>query len=281
MENAISINGLSKTFNDSRALNGIDLAIAEGEFVALIGASGSGKSTLLRHISGFIAGDRGGPSHVAVSGRRVQKDGRITREVREIRAGVGFIFQQFNLVGRLPLITNVLTGILHRVPLWRSAMRWFSRSELAEGLSALAQVGMEAFAWQRTSTLSGGQQQRAAIARSLVQRARIILADEPIASLDPESARNVMEILARINREQRRTILVSLHQVETAIRYCPRVIALHHGRLVYDGPSAALTPQLLRRLYGAAADEILEQECAREPAFPQPVLVPKVAYAPG
>ncbi|NTV42459.1 MAG: phosphonate ABC transporter ATP-binding protein, partial [Syntrophobacteraceae bacterium] len=109
----------------------------------------------------------------------------------------------------------------------------------------------------------------------------IILADEPIASLDPESARNVMEILTRINREQRRTILVSLHQVETAIRYCPRVIALHHGRLVYDGPSAALTPQLLRKLYGAAADEILEREAACEAALPDLLSLSAVAEAAG
>ena len=273
MRAAISINGLNKTFNGSKALSAISLEIDEGEFVALIGASGSGKSTLLRHISGFIAGDHDSPSHVSIYGQSVQQNGLIAREVRKIRASVGFIFQQFNLVGRLPLITNVLTGILHRVPLWRSLPRWFSRSELGEGLSALAQVGMDGFAWQRTSTLSGGQQQRAAIARSLAQRAKIILADEPIASLDPESARNVMEILARINREQRRTILVSLHQVEMAIRYCPRAVALHNGNLVYDGPSAALTPQLLCKLYGTAAAELTKREAANQAALPDPCLI--------
>jgi len=273
MRTAISINGLNKTFNGSKALNAISLDIAEGEFVALIGASGSGKSTLLRHISGFIAGDHDSPSHVSIYGQNVQQNGRIAREVRKIRASVGFIFQQFNLVGRLPLITNVLTGILHRVPLWRSLPRWFTRSELEEGLSALAQVGMDGFAWQRTSTLSGGQQQRAAIARSLAQRAKIILADEPIASLDPESARNVIEILAVINREQNRTILVSLHQVEMAIRYCPRVIALHKGNLVYDGPSAALTPQLLCKLYGSAAAECSDWEAANESTFLNPLSI--------
>lgn len=281
MAAAISINGLSKSFNGRRALNGIDLEIAEGEFVALIGAAGSGKSTLLRHVSGFIAGDRNEPSRIWVCGRKVQQNGLIASEVREIRAGVGFIFQQFNLVGRLPLITNVLTGILHRVPLWRSIPRWFTRNEIEEGLSALDQVGMRDLAWQRTSTLSGGQQQRAAIARSLVQRAKIILADEPIASLDPESARNVMEILTRINRDHQPTVLVSLHQVEMATRYCPRVIALHHGRLVYDGPSAALTPQLLRRLYGAEADEMFGREAACTASPAQPFFQPKVAEAAG
>jgi len=281
MRNAIVIAGLNKSFNGKKALSDIDLEIAQGECVALIGASGSGKSTLLRHISGFIAGDKGSPSYVRVAGRMVQQNGKIVREVRAIRAGIGFIFQQFNLVGRLPVITNVLTGILFRVPLWRSLLQWFTKGELAEGLAALARVGMADLAWQRTSTLSGGQQQRAAIARSLVQKAEIILADEPIASLDPESARNVMEILSRINREQGRTVLVSLHQVDSALRHCPRVIALHQGRLVYDGPSAALTPEVLRRLYGASAAELLDRAPPCPEPIPQPQLVPKVAEALG
>jgi phosphonate transport system ATP-binding protein len=281
MPAAITVTGLSKKFNGKQALNRIDLEIAQGEFVALIGASGSGKSTLLRHISGFLPADPDCPSQVTVLGRSVQQQGRIVREVREIRSGIGFIFQQFNLVGRLPLITNVLTGLLFRVPWWRSLPGWFTQREMAEGFTALAKVGMAGYAWQRTSTLSGGQQQRAAIARCLVQQAKIILADEPIASLDPESARNVMEILAGINREQGVTVLVSLHQVEMALRYCPRAVALHQGQLIYDGPSADLSPQLLRGLYGAAADEILDRDAACESIPAQLRLVPKVAEALG
>jgi phosphonate transport system ATP-binding protein len=171
---------------------------------------------------------------------------------------VGFIFQQFNLVGRLSVMTNVLAGLLARVPAWRSLILRFTPSEKAEAWRALQSVGIEGIAWQRASTLSGGQQQRVAIARALVQHARLILADEPIASLDPESARNVMEILARINREQGITVLVSLHQVQFARRYCPRTVALRLGEVVYDGPSADLTPQLLRQLYGTAVDEMLD-----------------------
>lgn len=281
MHPAVTVAGLSKSFDGKQALKGIDLEIAQGEFVALIGASGSGKSTLLRHLSGFLAADPDGSSQVTVLGHRVQQQGRVVREVRAIRAGIGFIFQQFNLVGRLPLITNVLTGMLFRIPWWRSLTGWFTHKEVAEGFNALAQVGMTGHAWQRTSTLSGGQQQRAAIARCLVQQAKIILADEPIASLDPESARNVMEILAAINRQQGVTVLVSLHQVEMALRYCPRAVALHQGRLIYDGLSAALTPQLLRELYGAAADEILDRDAACEPAPAKPRLVPQAAEALG
>ena len=254
MSAAIRISGLRKVYGKRPALDDVQLQVRHGEMVALIGASGSGKSTLLRHVAGLVRGEAG---EVLVNGEPVQSGGRISRRVRRIRTGVGFVFQQFNLVGRLPLITNVMTGMLHRVPLWRSLPRLFSRQEFAVGLEALKRVGIEEHAAQRASTLSGGQQQRAAIARALVQGARIVLADEPIASLDPESSRRVMEILATINREDGCTVVVSLHQVNVALKYCPRTVALREGRVVYDGPSAQLSPQLLRELYGAEADEIL------------------------
>ena len=255
---AVRITGLTKTFGGGRrALSGVDLLVMPGEMVALIGASGSGKSTLLRHIAGLVAGDAGPAGRIEVNGRVVQEGGRLAHDIRDVRAGIGFVFQQFNLVDRLPVIVNVLAGALHRVPLWRSLFKWFTRAEVAGGVEALRRVGMSEQAAQRASTLSGGQQQRAAIARTLVQGAKVVLADEPIASLDPESSRKVMEILARINREDGSTVLVSLHQVNVALRYCPRTVALLQGRVVYDGPSSTLTPGLLRELYGAEADEIL------------------------
>jgi len=256
MQPAIRVTSLSKTFGKRRALDAVNLEVLPGEMVALIGASGSGKSTLLRHVAGLVCCDHGA-GEIHVFGEVVQCDGRMSRRIRGVRAGIGFVFQQFNLVGRLPLLVNVLAGQLHRMPLWRSLPRFFSRNEINLGLEALRRVGIEAQALQRASTLSGGQQQRAAIARTLVQGAKVVLADEPIASLDPESSRRVMEILARINREDRCTVLVSLHQVNVALKYCPRTVALHAGRVVYDGPSANLTPALLRDLYGAEADEIL------------------------
>jgi phosphonate transport system ATP-binding protein len=138
---------------------------------------------------------------------------------------------------------------LHRIPTHRSLLKLFSRQERALGLKALAEVGIEDQAFQRASTLSGGQQQRAAIARALAQGAKVVLADEPIASLDPESSRKVMEILARVNREHGCAILVSLHQVDVALRYCPRIVAMSDGRIVYDGPAAQLSPEFLRELY--------------------------------
>ncbi len=252
---AVQVRDLRKSFARCNALDGVGLSVDQGEMVALIGASGSGKSTLLRHVAGFLAADRG-TGEVTVLGRAVQRQGRIVRDIRRIRSQIGFVFQQFNLVGRLSVMNNVLAGVLHRIPLWRRLTMRFTVAERQAALEALAAVGMEQFAWQRASTLSGGQQQRAALARALVQGARIVLADEPIASLDPESARNVMEILARMNREQGITVVVSLHQVQMALRYCPRTVALHLGRVVYDGPSAALTPELLSQLYGADIEDL-------------------------
>jgi phosphonate transport system ATP-binding protein len=176
--------------------------------VALIGASGSGKSTLLRHLAGLARGDAGS---IEVLGRQVQAEGRLNGDVRRQRADIGYIFQQFNLVGRLSVLQNVLLGGLGRMPRWRGSLSLFNAEEKQRAMQALERVGLAEFAAQRASTLSGGQQQRVAIARALCQQAEVILADEPIASLDPESARKVMEILADINRRDGKTVVVTLH----------------------------------------------------------------------
>jgi len=253
---AIHIEALTKTFRSGRRALDIDtLTVEAGEMVALIGASGSGKSTLLRLIAGLACADRTGDGHITVSGRCVQRAGRVTRDVRRARAGIGFIFQQFNLVGRLPVITNVLAGALSRLPVWRTLPGWFPDVEHERARRALARVGIGELALQRASTLSGGQQQRAAIARALVQGASTILADEPIASLDPESARRVMQTLADLNRQDGITIVVSLHQVEVAVQYCRRVIALHDGRIVFDGTPQQLSPGILADIYGGDSPE--------------------------
>ena len=256
---AISVTGLRKTFGKRKALDGVDLVIAPGEIVALIGASGSGKSTLLRHLSGFIAGDKDG-GEVRIMGELIQKNGRIADDVRRVRSQIGFVFQQFNLVGRLTLLTNVLTGQLHRIPNHRSLLKLFSRRERELGLNALAEVG---------------QQQRAAIARALVQGARVVLADEPIASLDPESSRKVMEILTRVNRDHGCAVLVSLHQVDIALRYCPRIVAMRDGRIVFDGPVEQVSAEFLRELY-CCDPEMLRPN---EPFFPasDPLAMPIAA----
>lgn len=253
----IEINGISKTFKGGyQALDNIELTFKPGEMVALIGASGSGKSTLLRHISGLITANAD-KNDIRLGEQVLQANGVVGKQIRHLRSQIGFVFQQFNLVGRLPVLTNVLTGGIARIPLWRSCFRIFTQEEKALGLAALARVGIAEHAYKRASALSGGQQQRAAIARTIVQQARVILADEPIASLDPESARRVMQTLADLNRQDGTTVVVSLHQVDVAFRFCPRTVALSRGRVVYDGPSSELTEAMLRDLYGAEAEELL------------------------
>jgi phosphonate transport system ATP-binding protein len=274
----IRVDRLSKHFRGGCcALNEVSLSVQRGEMVALIGASGSGKSTLLRHLTGLVPADRGDGCGVHALECCVQRGGRVQRGARAVRARVGMIFQQFNLVSRLPLLTNVLLGRLGRIPTWRGCLGWFSRDEKRAAMQALQRVGMADFAAQRASTLSGGQQQRGAIARALVQGAEVLVADEPIASLDPRAARQVMDALSQLNGEDGTTVLVSLHQVEYAIEYCPRTIALRDGEVVYDGPSEALTPAFLAELYGSESESLLlpgrSQEPSRAPApVPEPAL---------
>jgi phosphonate transport system ATP-binding protein len=252
---AVEANNINRTFGKNKALDGISLQVKHGEMVALIGASGSGKSTLLQHLNDLVTSDPE-PSYIKMLGRTVQLNGESNCKIREIRADIGFIFQQFNLVGRLPLLTNVLTGMLAGVPAYRSLVRWFTYLERKRAMEALARVGMAEYATQRASTLSGGQQQRGAIARALVQGAKTILADEPIASLDPASSTQVMEILSKINQEDGVTVLVSLHQVDYAMKYCQRSIGLKNGRKVFDGPSDELSTTLLRDIYGSEFGDI-------------------------
>ncbi|HZC35967.1 MAG TPA: phosphonate ABC transporter ATP-binding protein [Chthoniobacterales bacterium] len=262
---AIEVISLSKIFKDGeKVLKEVSFKLRPGEMVALIGASGSGKSTLLRHLAGLTGGEPG--SIVDVLGNRVQENGQISREIRAIRSRVGFIFQQFDLVGRISVLLNVLAGGLHRMPMWRSLLRLFRCSEVENALSALKMVGIEDHAHQRASTLSGGQQQRVAIARTLFQNCQVILADEPIASLDPESARVVMDLLAQINKERQISVLVSMHQVNVARLYCKRTIALNQGQVVFDGPTSALSRDFLCELYGSAARELIDERSLGEGA---------------
>jgi len=248
-DTVLAVRNVSKTFGAHLALDQVSLAVAPGEMIALIGPSGSGKSTLLRSITGLVAIDAG-PGEIDVQGERVQERGRVTARVRQARAHTGFIFQQFNLVGRLTLFTNVALGALGRIGFWRGLLgRWPAETKAA-AMSALARVGVADYAGQRANTLSGGQQQRGAIARALVQQAQIILADEPVASLDPVSARRVMDILSDLNARDGLTVLVTLHQVDYALRYCRRAVALKAGRIAYDGPTSGLGRDRLVDIYG-------------------------------
>lgn len=272
----IIVEQLNKSFGHRQVLDDIGFKVTPGEMVALIGPSGSGKSTLLRHLVGLTCGNRSQGGRVSIMGREVQMGGRLRRASRSQRCRTGYIFQQFNLVGRLSVMTNVLIGRLGSMSRGRALLGRFSVDERARARECLARVGLEELADQRANTLSGGQQQRVAIARVLMQDAEIILADEPIASLDPRSAREVMEILERIHREDGRTVVVTLHQVEVARRYCRRAIALKEGRLYFDGPIAELTDGRLQALYENAGLDELRASASTDSA-PEPVRVPAMA----
>lgn len=251
---AVSVQQLSKFFRGQPALQDVSLQVDSGEMVALVGASGSGKSTLLRNLNALQQAEKG---IVEIFGSPLQIDGKLHSKARQLRSQMGFIFQQFNLVNRLTVLENVLIGNLSQVSMMRSLIRGFSKQEKLRALSALERVGILNQAYKRASALSGGQQQRVAIARCLMQGAKIILADEPIASLDPESARKVMELLTHLNQEQGITIITSLHQVQMVRRYFERAIALRDGIVRFDGHINDLNNQQLNHIYGAAAEELV------------------------
>jgi phosphonate transport system ATP-binding protein len=277
---------VSKSFAGVRVLNGVNLRIDQGEMVALIGASGSGKSTLIRTIAGLTPVDRDtseiGRGEIFLFSQVMQQRGRIGRSANILRARMGVVFQQFNLVPRLSALTNVCLGQLGRMPLFQATFGQFSLEAKRRAMQAMARVGIAEHALKRGCDLSGGQQQRAAIARALTQGAEFIVADEPIASLDPNAARKVMDILADLNRSDGITVLVSLHQVEYALRYCPRTIALRAGEVVYDGPSSALTREFLSSIYGAESDDLFAaidaQPLDRAPNAATPSLDPVIAF---
>lgn len=253
---AVTIADLSKAFKGAPALQGVSLTVHQGEMIALVGASGSGKSTLLRTINGLQLAESG---EIKIFDTSLQNDGRLHSKARHLRAQVGFIFQQFNLVNRLSVLENVLIGNLSQTSSFRSAFRLFTKAEKVRALAALDRVGILAQAYKRAALLSGGQQQRVAIARCLMQGAQIILADEPIASLDPESARRVMALLTDLNQERGLTVIVSLHQVQMVRLYCERAIALREGIVLFDGLTTNLDDDRLNSIYGAAAEELVQR----------------------
>ncbi|GAA3708379.1 phosphonate ABC transporter ATP-binding protein [Nonomuraea antimicrobica] len=229
------------------ACAGIDLTVRRGEIVALLGPSGSGKSTLLRHLNGLARPDSG---EVEVLG--VDVAAAKGAALRALRRRVGVVFQQFNLVGRLTVMENVLHGALGRVRGPRYGIVTWPRAVRAEALEHLDRVGLADRAYQRAGSLSGGQQQRVAIARALLQRPELVLADEPVASLDPETAASVMDLLVRVCREDELTMVCTLHQIELALQWTRRVVGLRLGEVRLDEPTEALDAVRLRGLYASA-----------------------------
>jgi phosphonate transport system ATP-binding protein len=253
------IEDLTRRYGERRAVDGVSLRIEPGSFVGVIGRSGAGKSTLLRLINRLAD-----PS----SGRILHEGREVTtlrgRPLREWRTRCAMIFQQFNLVGRLDVMTNVLMGRLSHVPSYRSLLRQWSAEDRAMALAALESFDMGEFAGQRADGLSGGQQQRVAIARALVQEPEILLADEPVASLDPRNTRLVMDALAEVNRRYGITVLCNLHSLDLARAYCDRLVGLAAGRVVFEGGPFDLTEDVARRLYGLEAGEVLDDSAQRE-----------------
>lgn len=267
------LDGVSRKFSNKTAVDRVSAEFAPGSFVGIIGRSGAGKSTLLRMINRLVD-----PTAGAI--RFGDRD--VTRlkgaELDAWRARCAMIFQQFNLIGRLDVLTNVLMGRLDHVSAPRALLRLWSDEDRAIALSALEMFGIADLAAKRADQLSGGQQQRVAIARALVQEPQIVLADEPIASLDPRNTRIVMDALLRINRHFGITVLCNLHSLDLARGYCDRLIGMSAGRVVFDGAPAALTDDVARDLYGLEAGEVMDAAHAA-PAAPsaggtQPSAVP-------
>jgi phosphonate transport system ATP-binding protein len=246
----LELQGLTRRFGAATAVDAVTLSVPDGQMVGVIGRSGAGKSTLLRMINRLTDPSEG----------RILHQGRdITafrgRELRLWRARCAMIFQQFNLVPRLDVLTNVLVGRVTHVPTWRALLRLWPEADRAIALSALEQFDMGALAAQRADSLSGGQQQRVAIARALVQEPKLILADEPVASLDPRNALIVMDALADINRRYGITVLVNLHSLPLAKTFCDRLIGLSSGKVVFDGHPDGRTDEATQALYGLEAAE--------------------------
>ena len=255
------LDGVTRRFGKSVAVSGVSLSIPRGQFVGVIGRSGAGKSTTLRMINRLTEPSEGrigfeGTDVTALSGRAL----------RDWRRRCAMIFQQFNLVGRLDVLDNVLMGRLTQSSPWRSAFKVWSRDDRAIAMAALDQLDIAGLAAQRADNLSGGQQQRVAICRALVQEPEIVLADEPVASLDPRNAAVVMDALQRINRHFGLTVLCNLHSLDLARSYCDRLVGMAGGRVVFDDAPAALTDSVARELYGLEANEVMERQPAPGPA---------------
>ena len=237
---------LSRSFGETRAVDRVSLRIPAGQFVGVIGRSGAGKSTLLRLLNRLVDPTGGQILHGQTDVTALKG-----RALRDWRRDCAMIFQQFNLVDRLDVLTNVLVGRLADHGFLTSMAMRFSDAERTEAIRALDRLDLAPQALQRAGTLSGGQQQRVAIARALVQRPKIMLADEPIASLDPGNATRVMEALRNINREDGLTVLTNLHTLDTAREYCDRIVAMRAGRVMFDGTARQLTDDVVRDIYGS------------------------------
>jgi phosphonate transport system ATP-binding protein len=248
----LELDGLGKSFGRNRAVENVSLQVPRGQFVGVIGRSGAGKSTMLRMINRLTDPTAG---RILWNGRDVTA--LRGAALRDWRRSCAMVFQQFNLVGRLDVLNNVLIGRLAHTPIWRALPKFWSEADRAIAMAALDQFDIANLAADRAENLSGGQQQRVAICRALLQEPEIVLADEPVASLDPRNTRIVMDALLRINRHYGLTVLCNLHSLDLARSYCDRLVGMAGGRVVFDDVPAALTDAVARELYGMEAGEVL------------------------
>ena len=238
----LEINNLKKTFdNGTEALNGVNLKVKKGEFLSILGPSGSGKTTLLRSINGLESIDNG---KISFENEKINKV-----NLPEIQKKTGMIFQEFNLVNNLSAINNVLTGLLNSSSKFLSMFYLFTKEQKLEALKALETVGLLNKAYERVDELSGGQRQRIGIARAIIKRPKLLLADEPVASLDPKAANLIMSLLKKINKEFEITVICNLHQVELASKYSDRIIGLLEGEIMFDKTASNINKTAINEIY--------------------------------
>jgi phosphonate transport system ATP-binding protein len=267
----LRIKGLTKRYRTGDlALNNVDLEVARGEVVALIGPSGAGKSTLIRCVNRLVEPTAG---TIALNDIEITKLGRSA--LRRVRRKLGMIFQEYALVERLTVMENLLSGRLGYVGFWRSYLRRFPQADIDEAFRLLARVNLEAMADKRADELSGGQRQRVGICRALMQNPDLLLVDEPTASLDPKTSRQIMRLITELCAERELSAIINIHDVMLAQMFASRVVGLRGGTIVYDGPPDGLTPEVLTRIYGEedwsatiqksaqAEDEAIEEPPAR------------------
>jgi phosphonate transport system ATP-binding protein len=248
----LKVKNLHKVYkNGTHALKGIDLEVSEGEFLVIIGLSGSGKSTLLRCINRLIEPTSGKIEFLGKDVTHIKGE-----ELRRFKTQIGMVFQQFNLIRRRSVLTNVITGRLGSMGTWSSILEKFSPELLNEANQALITVGIEEKSKERADSLSGGQQQRVAIARSLMQKPKLLLADEPVASLDPATSNSVMQYFEKVNKEMGTTVICNLHFLSLVRRYASRVVALKGGEIIYQGNPGEINENWFKTIYGEEAEEV-------------------------
>ena len=249
----LSFQNVSKTYNNvTKALQDVTFSVQEGEFVSIIGPSGAGKSTLLRCINRLVDASQGA---IFFDGRNVTSSKK--KELREIRTKTAMIFQHYNLVDRLSVVENVLHGRLGQKSTLSGMAGHYTEEEKREAFRIIQEMGLEEQAYKRCDELSGGQKQRVGIARAIMQHPKMILCDEPIASLDPKSSKVIMDHLKAINQTKNITCLVNLHQVDVAMKYSERIIGVTAGKIVYDGPTDGLTRDMIHEIYQSSEHDLI------------------------